>query len=101
MHVQLGNEAAQHAVGRDDNDQPIHEDLDGKRITTVQIPDDYTLAEAFQCITAPDGVAHHHFQAGTSPTWVESDSDGLAALLAEHFGCKVGRPKGWKVEVPS
>jgi len=104
MQVLLGNETAQHAVGRDDNDAVIHEPLDGNRITAVHIPDDYTLAEAFQCVTAPDGVWAHHGQPDTKPVWVESDSVGLAALLAEHFGCEVGRPDGWVEignEVPS
>jgi hypothetical protein len=31
-----------------------------------------------------------------SPSWVESDDELLAALIADHYGCKNGRPKNWK-----
>lgn len=30
-----------------------------------------------------------------NPDWVESDDAELAQLVADHYGCPVGRPEGW------
>jgi hypothetical protein len=30
------------------------------------------------------------------PAWVEGDDELLVSLVADHFGCPVGRPKSWK-----
>lgn len=32
------------------------------------------------------------------PAWVISDNKGLAQALASEHGCRIGRPKNWKVE---
>jgi hypothetical protein len=32
-----------------------------------------------------------------SPSWVESDDQLLAQLVAREYGCPVGRPKGWEI----
>lgn len=99
MRVQLGNSAAKEAY-RNDKGDLRHRDVDGSRVTSVVIPDSYTLMEAVSTVVAQDGAWNHHSQgdnvADSTPDWVESDSDGLAQLLAEHFGCPIGRPKGWK-----
>jgi hypothetical protein len=31
------------------------------------------------------------------PAWVDGDDDLLNALVADELGCKIGRPKSWKV----
>lgn len=31
------------------------------------------------------------------PAWIEGNDELLVALLADHYGCPVGRPKSWKV----
>lgn len=97
MRVLLGNSAAKTAY--DDNGKLKHRDLPGRRVTTIVIPDGYTLLEAVQAITAQDGAWNHHSRgdnpADSSPDWVESDNEGLASLLAQHFECPVGRPKRW------
>lgn len=99
MRVQLGNPAPKEAY-RDAKGKLLHRDLDGPRVTTVVIPDTYTLLEAVAAVTAQDGAWNHHSQgdvpADTSPEWVDSDREGLAQMLAEHFECRRGRPKGWK-----
>ena len=99
MRVQLGNSAAKEAY-RDEKGRLLHRDLDGSRVTTVVIPDSYTLMEAVSSIVAADGAWNHHSRGDnvtdSAPDWVESDNDGLAQLLAEHFECPKGRPKGWK-----
>lgn len=104
MYVELGNGAAKQAKRtasgepeRDEDGFVVHEPIagGGARVTRVEIPEGTPLAEAFVSITQPvRGVWANH--SDEAPEWVESDSDGLAALLAEHFGCKVGRPRGWK-----
>lgn len=99
MRVLLGNSAAKEAY-RDDKGALHHRALKGARVTTVVIPDSYTLMEAVSTIAAADGAWNHHSQGDdvtdSAPDWVESDNDGLAQLLAEHFECPKGRPKGWK-----
>lgn len=97
MRVLLGNSAAKEAYLDDGN--VAHRDLPGRRVTTITIPDSYTLLEAVQSVTAQDGVWNHHSRGDDpgdhSPDWVESDNEGLASLLAQHFECPIGRPKKW------
>jgi hypothetical protein len=98
MQVLLGNSAAKEAYR--DGEGLHHRDLDGRRITAVQIPDTYTLLEAVAAVAAQDGAWNHHSQGDnvgdSTPDWVESDNEALAGLLASQFGCPVGRPKSWK-----
>lgn len=62
----------------------------GTRATLVDLPGDVTLASAFAIITAAGGVwAAHTHRPDATPAWVASDSDSLAALLADHFGVEV------------
>jgi hypothetical protein len=65
---------------------------DVPRVTTARFPEGVSLGEAFNSVTNVGGIWDHHGGLENKPTWVYSDSDGLAALLAEHFGCKVGQP---------
>lgn len=101
MYVEFGNANAVEAVSRSDAKvQGEHEvvPLTGKRVTRLDFPEGTTLAEAF---TTSVAVVGQHFAAledgdGThAPKWVESDSDGLAALLGEHFGVPTSAPKNW------
>lgn len=92
--VQLGNAAAHQWVA--DKKHPKggqFEALEGDRITTVDIPDDYSLSKAFIAITDPNGVWGAH-SAG-EPAWVECNDEDLGKLLASHYNCPIGRPKGW------
>ena len=95
----LGNSAAKEAY-RDLDGDLRHRDLPGSRVTTIVIPDSYSLLEAVSVVVANDGAWNHHSRGGrvedSAPDWVESDHDGLAQLLAEHFECPKGRPKSWK-----
>lgn len=102
MQVQLGNAAAKDAY-RDVDGNLLYRALPGKQITTVHIPDDYSLFEGLQCITAGDGVwANHSISEDPAvpavPSWVESDSPALAAVLAENYNCPIGRPGDWDEE---
>lgn len=42
-----------------------------------------------------DSWTTHH--GGDGPDWIESDDASLAELLADFYGCPVGRPEGWVV----
>lgn len=68
--------------------------LPGNRITSIQTHD--MTRAAMDDITRSNGVVANHFADGTGPVWVESDSPLLAASIAEHYGCPVGRPDGWE-----
>jgi hypothetical protein len=98
MRVLLGNSAAKGAY-RTDSGELSHGPLPGRRVTTISIPDNYTLIEAVSSVTAQDGAWNHHSQgndpADVSPDWVESDNETLAWLLAQHFECPIGRPEKW------
>lgn len=64
----------------------------GKTFTLVDLGDEAPLGEAFTAVTSPGGVWAYHADQGARPAWVASDSEGLAALLAEHFGGIEVRP---------
>jgi hypothetical protein len=99
VRVLLGNSAAKEAY-RDEKGHLRHRDVEGRRVTTIVIPDSYTLVEAVSSVVAADGAWNHHSRgddvSDSAPDWVEADHDGLSRLLAEHFECPRGRPKGWK-----
>lgn len=99
MRVLLGNSAAKEAY-RDADGLLRHRGLPGSRVTTIVIPGGYSLIEAVSAVTAQDGAWNHHSSgddpSDSTPDWVESDSGPLEQLLAEHFGCPIGRPDGWQ-----
>lgn len=67
------------------------EPMEGERVTTAVIPEDYTATEALSAITAGDGVWANH-SAASGPVWVESDDEDLAVAVSKYYGCPVGRP---------
>lgn len=89
MRVQLGN--------------PAPKGMTGRRVTTVDVPDSYTFLEKIATIVAADGVWNNH-SAGdnvddVTPEWVDSDDATVSKVLAEHFGCREKRPRGWAEEL--
>ncbi len=60
------------------------------RVCDIKFPPGTSLNQAFTDITARGGLWSYH--SDSPATWVESDSPGLSALLAEHFGCPEGAP---------
>lgn len=99
MQVRIGNSAAKEAW-RDDEGRLHHRPVDGARVTTVTIPDTYTLLEQVTAVVSPDGVWNNHSQgdqvSDTVPDWVEADNPAVAELVASALGCPVGRPAKWK-----
>lgn len=83
MRVVLGN---RHAVHKPVTDGDLVKMPRGKRATTIEIPDECTLGQAFRAVTDERGVWALHATEGAIPAWVASDSSALASLLAEHFG---------------
>jgi hypothetical protein len=83
IHVLMGNVAAR------DSGKP----LGGARITQVGIPDGTTFSEGLRDITHEDGVWVRH--SSKPPAWVVADNKLFAEVLAEHYGCPVGRPEDW------
>lgn len=95
--VAFGNESVVERVKKDaskddspDNVQVVGRQDLGNRVTTMALNEPSLAAN----------VAHvERFWGGESdepPAWVESDSDALEAVLADHYGCPRGRPKSWK-----
>lgn len=62
--------------------------------TTFTIPPSDPPGEALLTVTRTYDAVHSE----EPPAWVESDSAALGELLAAHYGIRVGRPKGWKVQ---
>lgn len=108
MWVEFGNTAAIEGYRDANSDDPdlvryrSLGDSGDERITTVLFPDDMPLAECFREAVAACPL-HFAQDADTPhghavPAWVDSDSEGLKALLTEHFGLTArqhGRPKRW------
>jgi hypothetical protein len=58
-----------------------------ERATVVTFPDETDLLEAFTNVTHPQGAWVHH--SDSPPSWVSSDDDMLAQMLARQYGCPV------------
>lgn len=120
MLVQFGNPAP-HACDVDASHPTTgHEhapdDRDGPAVTYMHIPDEYTFDPdvdvhdlALHLLQSQDGVTSRpedeallaviHNQGGmwnhhgaSKPSWVWSDNEAFAELVAKFYGCDVGRP---------
>lgn len=69
---------------------PVFNTLDGLRVTEIRFPEGTKLSEAFRTVTDQRGVWAYH--SDDVPEFVESDSEQLAQMLAEEYGCVVGIP---------
>lgn len=94
MLVELGNIAAVESVFNQETQQHEDVDLPGERVSSFTLPDDIPLATAFLAVV--DGF-NYHAKVGAVPVWIEGDSDGLVALLCQHYGVppKTQRPRDW------
>lgn len=98
MQVRFGNTAPVQ-VTRNEDDTLTRTALDhadaavGESLTEVEIPDGYTLGEAFTALTAAGGTWDYH--SDENPSWVSATGPDtakakqLAELLGAHFECEV------------
>jgi hypothetical protein len=91
MLVELGLDTAKEEH-KDENDELFYVPLDGLRVCSIHVPEGQPTGETFTTIVHPArGIAAVH--SDKAPTWVSCpDKPALEALLAEHFGCPVGKP---------
>jgi hypothetical protein len=98
MYVQIGNDNALEGYRdptSDDPDAVRYRAMDGQQVTTLNFPEDTGLQEAFSATVTALG---YHMAQDAKPSWIQSDSAGLQALLQEHFGITDSqntRPKTW------
>jgi hypothetical protein len=83
MLLVLGNRDAVQSL---DNGETFERLPKGKRATTVEIPEGYSVGQALRAVTDAGGVWSTHASDGATPAWVAGDHDGLVQLVAEHFG---------------
>lgn len=73
-------------------DKGAHKSADGKVVdTVVKVSPQSDLRQAFAEIVDGQGLWVHH--SDEPPTFVESNSDALALLVSEHYGCPIGRQR--------
>jgi hypothetical protein len=84
MHIELGN--------------TNHPDLPPgtSTVTRIDVPTEYTAAEALLTLIHPGGVWANH-SLDSAPAWVEADDAAFARRLGAYFDVPVGRPNDWKV----
>lgn len=88
-HILLGNVRAGQLLAGE------WQPLPGDRITSVDMPDHLSHADAIRTIMHPDGLWRSHSLA-PAPAWVESDDAALAAAISNAVGCPIGRPDTWE-----
>lgn len=95
MKVEFGNDHAIQTI-RDENDHEVTVPYPGQHVTTMEIPDDMSINEAFITLTHPTkGALSKHIESGGKPVWIESDSPLMLALLQDHYGVTKSKPKSW------
>jgi hypothetical protein len=72
-----------------------HRPAPGHRVTHVGAPLGSRIDLVFREIVAPGGIWDNHAAKGSKAVWVESDDPALAKMLADYFGCPIGRPADW------
>jgi len=75
------------------NPNPIG--VEGKSVTTANIPDVYTMSERLRTLFHDDGLWPQHSLA-SAPDWVECDDDATAEAISESTGCPIGCPEDWR-----
>ncbi len=98
MYVILGNSDAiegYYDPADPNQDRVLYRPVEGERTTRLLFPEGTTVAEAYATTLA---TLPYHFDRESQPKWVESDSQPLADLIAEHFKIKATRPATWGQE---
>ena len=98
--LRMGNKHSATAE-RDENDVVKVEFTEAPEelVNITRLPRSWSLLQCFQSVTLAGGVHDSHF--AEAPTWVECpEKPMLAEMLAEHFGCVVGKPADTIEETP-
>lgn len=101
--VYLGNTSVIETVKKDpaldaspDNIKTIVRDDLGRRVTTMALNEVDGEDRPSRGMNLTMCVRLWDMHSDKPPAWVEGDDELLTALVADHFGCPVGRPKTWK-----
>ena len=102
--IVLGNDSVIEEVKKDqaldaspDNVEYVKRKDLGRRETTMdlnEVDGDDNPSRAMNLTLAVRFWPRH---SDKPPAWVDGTDELLVALVADHFGCPVGRPKSWKV----
>lgn len=92
--VEFGNADAVEPKGDPKTSQIDYQPMEGERVTKVLIPEGTSLRTSFVMAL---GALESWTTVGARPVWVRSNSQGLQALLEEHFGIAPGteKPRDW------
>jgi hypothetical protein len=98
MQLRLGNESVIEGYKPDEGSNEVlyrsRKDL-GKRTTTMSLNETDIDDNPSRAMNLTQAIRFWAQWSDKPPAWVEGDDDLLVALVAEHFGCPVGRPKSW------
>lgn len=101
--VYLGNKSVITQVKKDDsldaspdNLKTVRHEALGQRVTTMNLNETDIADRPNRAMNLALAVRLWDTQSDKPPSWVESDDELLATLIADHFGCPVGRPKSWR-----
>lgn len=101
--VYLGNKSVITQVKKDDSLDATADNLKtigrgdlGQRVTTLNLNETDIEDRPSRAMNLALAANLWATQSDKAPVWVESDDELLATLIADHFGCPVGRPKSFK-----
>lgn len=97
--LRLGNESVIEGYKPDEGTNVVliraRKDL-GKRTTTMSLNETDIDDKPSRSMNLALAIRFWKQESDKPPVWVEGDDELLVALVADHFGCPVGRPKSWK-----
>lgn len=101
--VLLGNESVIERVKKNpdldaspDNINLVARDDLGHRVTTMSLNEVDGDDNPSRAMNLAMAVRLWSGDSDKPPAWVDGDDELLVALVADHFGCPIGRPKSWK-----
>jgi hypothetical protein len=101
--VEFGNESVLEPRKKDDTkdaspdnvELKVRKDL-GRRVTTMSLNEVDGDNNPSRGMNLTMATRLWPMQSDRPPSWVDSEDDLLAELLADQYDCPVGRPKSWK-----
>lgn len=86
--VVLGNPNAIEIVEDPESGERTRRPIPEGEHTRVNLPEEWTLMQSAHEITAGNSMWNAHSDA-PAPTWVASNDEQLAQILASHWGCDI------------